>query len=197
MADITWPSSGRAFAVEQYDESPEWDVEISHSRNGRIVTRALPGMRWVVTLKVPEDSVAYLSDRRQLEALLMRLRGGANRLLLWHLLTPAPLGTMRGSPTLSSTVAAGATSASISGTGTLLRGDRIGLGTGGQRVMVTADATLPASVSFEPAARAAVSSGSAVVWDKPTSRYVLRSPQNSFPARADKLPGFSVELVEE
>lgn len=197
MADITWPSSGRAFAPEGYDEGVEWDVEITHSRNGRITTRSLPGMRWVATLKFPEDVVAYLADRRQLEALLMRLRGGANRLLLWHLLTPAPLGTMRGSPTLSATVAAGATSCSISGTGTLLRGDRIGLGSGGQRVMVTADATLPGAVSFEPAARAAVASGSAVVWDKPTTKYVLRNPQNMFPSRADKLPGFSVELVEE
>lgn len=197
MADITWPSSGRAFAVEQYDESPEWDVEISHSRNGRIVTRSLPGMRWVATLKVPDDSVAYLVERRQLEALVMQLRGGANRLLLWHLLTPAPLGTMRGTPTLSASLAVDATSCSISGTGTLLRGDRIGLGAGGQRVMVTADATLPGAVSFEPACRVAVASGAAVVWDKPTSRYVLRSPQNNFPARADRLPGFALELVEE
>jgi len=196
MADITWPSSGRAFAPEQQDEGVQWDVEITTSRNGRVYTRALPGARWVCSLKMPEDVVAYLTERRQLEALLMSLRGGANRLLLWNLLTPAPRGTLNGSPTLGAGAAAGATSASITGAAgkTLLRGDRIAIG--GQRVMVTADAALDGSVSFEPSLRAAASLGSAVVWDKPTTAYVLREARNLFPARADKLPSIAIDLVE-
>lgn len=197
MADISWPTTvSRAFAPEAQDEGLEWDVEITTARNGRITTRALPGARWVCTLRIAEDSMPFLTDRRQLEAFLATLRGGANRLLLWNLLTPAPRGTMRGSPTLAATAAAGATSCSITGVGgtTLLRGDRIGIG--GQRVMVVADASLNGTVQFEPALRAAASSGSAVVWDKPTTTYVLKSPRTDFPARGDKLPGFSIELVE-
>lgn len=197
MADITWPSTGRAFVMAQQDEGPEWDVEISHARNGSIYTRALPGCRWACTVTVPNDTVANLVERRQLEALLMSLRGGANRLLLWNLLTPAPLGSMRGAPVLSATAAAGATSAAISGVPgtTLLRGDRIGIG--GQRVMVVADAALNGMVTFEPQLRAAVSMGTAVVWDKPTSRYVLREPRNVFPVDGSRLPGFVFDLVEE
>lgn len=198
MADITWPTSGRAFAPEAQDEGVEWDVEITVARNGRIFTRALPGARWVCTLKIPEDVVAYLTERRQLEALLMSLRGGANRLLLWNLLTPSPRGTLNGSPTLSAGASAGATSISVTGASgkTLLRGDRIAIGSGGQRVMVIADATLDGAVTIEPALRAAASLGTAVVWDKPTTTYVLRDARNVFPARADKLPALSIDLVE-
>lgn len=197
MATFPWPENERGFHAEDYVEEPEWDVEIAYSRNGRVTTASLPGMRWVTTVKFAEDSMPNLVYRRRLEAFLMKLRGGANRLALWHLLTPEPMGTMRGSPTLAATAAAGAFSCSITGVPgtTLLRGDRIGIG--GQRVMVTADASLNGTVEFEPALRAAASSGSAVVWDKPTSIYVLREPRLVLPARADKLPGFAIELVEE
>lgn len=199
MADITWPSSGRAFAPEAYDEGVEWDVEISHSRNGKIFTRALPGARWTATLRIADDVVAYMTDRGQLEALLMQLRGGANRLLLWNLIRPVPRGTISGTPTVSGAVAAGATSCSITGTAgqTWLRGDRFAFGAGGQRVMAVNDGTLPGTLQFEPQLRAAVSNGTALVWDKPTTRYVLRNPEMVFPARAEMLPGFAIELVEE
>lgn len=197
MADITWPSTGRAFVMARQDEATEWDVEISYARSGAVYTRALPGCRWSCTVHVPADTVSNLVERRQLEALLMSLRGGANRLLLWNLLTPAPLGSMRGAPVLSATAAAGATSVNVSGVPgtTLLRGDRIGIG--GQRVMVVADAALNGMVTFEPQLRAAVSMGTAVVWDKPTSRYVLREPRNVFPVDGSRLPGFVFDLVEE
>jgi hypothetical protein len=197
MAVFTWPSSGRGFHAEEYVEEPEWDVEITFARNGRITTRSLPGMRWVATMKFADESMSELVSRRQLEAFLMKLRGGANRLAVWHLLTPAPLGTMRGTPVLASTAAAGAFSCTVTGEDgtTLLRGDRIGLG--GQRVMVTADAAIDGVVEFEPALRNAVSGGTAVIWDKPTTTYVLRNPKLALPVRADKLPGFAIELVEE
>lgn len=201
MADITWPTEDNdpAWAVEQYTEAPEWDVEITYSRSGKIYTRALPGMRWVVQIQFPPVGVAYLAQRRKLEALLMSLRGGANRLLLWHLLTPTPLGTLSGTPTVNGTALAGASTLNITGAPglTLLRGDRIAFGSGGQRVMVTEDASLNGAVVFEPQLRADVTSGTAVVWNKPTSRYVLRQPMNEFPAQKTVLPGFSIELVEE
>ena len=92
------PALSRAWAVAQYDEGVQWDVEITTSRNGRVYTQALPGARWKATLAWDADSVAHLTQRRQLEALLMSLRGGANRLQVWHLLTPQPLGTLRGLP---------------------------------------------------------------------------------------------------
>lgn len=197
MADITWPTSGRAFAMARQDEGVEWDVQLTKSRSGKVTTFGLPGARWTCSVHVPHDTVAHLVERRQLEMLKLQLKGGANRLLLWNLLTPAPLGTMRGTPTVNGAVAAGATSLAITGAAstTLLRGDRIGVG--GQRVMVTADANLNGTVQFLPPLRVAVSNGTAVVWDKPTTRYVLTEPRDVFPVDGTMLPGFSFDLVEE
>lgn len=196
MAVISWPTTGRPSAALEYSEGLQWDVQINVMRNGRAFTRNLPGARWVAALSIPDDTVQYLTERRQLEALLVSLRGGHKRLRIWHLLTPLPLGTISGTPTVTTTTAAGATSIPITGTGTLLRGDRIKFGASGQRVMVVADATLSGSVTFEPALRAQVSAGVSVVYDKPTSDFILRTPENMFPARGKDLPGFTVELVE-
>lgn len=202
MASISWPTSGRISAVVQQDEGLEWDVEVIGYRNGRVTTSSLPGARWTCELWIPDDSIAYLTERRQFEALLVTLRGGAVRLNLWNLLTPTPRGTLQsGSPTVQSTIAAGATSGALTGlgSGTLLRGDRIQFGATGQRVMVTADATPSggnATVSFLPAARAAISATVAVVYDKPYTQYILRDPRNVFPAQRNKLPGFGISLVE-
>ena len=197
MADITWPTTGRAFAMARQDEGVEWDVQLTKSRSGKVTTFGLPGARWTCSVHVPADTVANLRERRQMEMLKLQLKGGANRLLLWNLLTPAPLGTMRGTPTVNGAVAAGATSLAITGAAstTLLRGDRIGVG--GQRVMVTADANLNGTVQFLPPLRVAVSTGTAVVWDKPTTRYVLTDARDVFPVDGTMLPGFSFDLVEE
>lgn len=197
MADITWPSSGRAFVMARQDEGIAWDVELTKSRSGKVTTYGLPGARWTCSVHVPADSVTHLVDRRQLEALKLTLRGGANRLLLWNLLTPAPLGTMRGTPTVNGAGSVGATSLAITGASgtTLLRGDRIGVS--GQRLIVTADASLNGTVQFLPPLRVAVSNGTAVVWDKPTTRYVLTEPRDVFPVDGTMLPGFSFDLVEE
>lgn len=201
MAAISWPTSGRAFAAAQYDEGLEWDVEIVTFRNGRASTVSLPGARWVAQLSMPDDTVAYLADRRQLEALIDTLKGGAVRLNVWNLLTPKPLGTLQtGTPQVASTMAAGATSVAMKNcSGTLLRGDRFQLGATGQRVKVTADAT-PSSgnmtVSFQPAARLAASVDLAIVYDKPYTQFILTDPRILWPHRMDKLPAVSVALVE-
>lgn len=116
MADFTWPTDGgREFYPEAFDESVEFDVELTVARSGRVSTRSLPGARWLLTMAFPETTVAYLAYRRRLEAFLMGLRGGADRLLLWNLLTPEPLGSMRGTATLAASVAAGDTTAQLTG----------------------------------------------------------------------------------
>lgn len=201
MANISWSTSGRPSAALQHDEGLQWDVEINMMRNGRAFTRNLPGARWVSTLTVSEDVIGYLVERRQLEAQLVQLRGGHNRLLLWNLLTPKPLGTLQtGTPQVAATMAAGATSVDLKNcNGGLKKGDRFQFGTGGQRVMATNDTT-PASglmtVTFEPAARLGASIDSNIIYDKPSSSYILRTPENIFPYRSNVLPGFSIELVE-
>lgn len=198
MADFTWPTSpARAFALVRYTEDRQWNVEVNRARSGKASTRYLPGMRYVVTLTVPTESVAYAADRGVLLSYLAKLRGGANRLLLWNLAKPAPLGTMRGTPTVAATAAVNAEQVSITGTGTLLPGDPIGFGVGGQRVEVVDAVTLPGLVRIEPPLRVAVAAGTAVVWDKPLLRLIQRDPNLPNPAEKTVLPGFDVEFVEE
>jgi hypothetical protein len=58
---------------------------------------------------------ATLAQRRranagEVEAFLFRLRGGGNRVRAWHFSRPVPAGTLRGTPTLKTTVNRGAAS---------------------------------------------------------------------------------------
>jgi len=117
LADVTWPfaTGDRDFAPEGFDEAVEFNVELTTARSGRVTTLSLPGARWRCTLQFPATTVARLVQRRQLEAFWASLRGGADRLLLHNLLTPEPLGTMRGTVTLAASVAAGASTAQITG----------------------------------------------------------------------------------
>lgn len=198
MADFTWPTSGgRAFALVRYTETSRWNVEITYARSGKAYTRYLPGMRYVVTLTVPMDGIDGMAERAQLISFLKKLRGGANRLLLWNLMKPAPLGTMRGSPTVTTTAAVNADQVSISGSGTLLPGDYLGMGAGGQRVEVVDPVTLPGLVRIEPPLRTAVSAGTAVIWDKPVLRLIQRTAEVPNPFEKTTLPGFELEYVEE
>lgn len=116
MADKTWPfeAGDRNFAPESFDEAVEFNVELTTARSGRVTTLSLPGARFRCTMQFPDTTVAYLVERRQLLGFLASLRGGADRLLLWNLQTPEPLGAMRGSPVLAALVASGASTAALS-----------------------------------------------------------------------------------
>lgn len=133
----------------------------------------LMGESWIAQFTLPARKGAALGAQR--EAMVARLRR-SNTLLLWHLQRPVPRGTMRGTPTLSSAVAQLASTVNIQSTAgaTLLDGDLIGLG--GQVSMVDGDYTANGSGVFSnvkiwPRARAAISSGAAVAWDKPTVEF--------------------------
>jgi hypothetical protein len=116
VADYTWPfAPGGDFSPEGYDEAVEFNVELSVARSGRVTTQSLPGARWRTTMNFRTVPVSQLVQRRQLEAFFLKQRGGADRLLLWNLQTPEPLGTLRGAPTLSATMAAGASSLTLGG----------------------------------------------------------------------------------
>jgi len=198
MATINWPSTGRAFMLAAYDEGLEGNVQISAGRAGNVTTRTVPGVRWLANLLIPAETVANDVHRGQLEALLATLDFGENRLAMFNLAKPIPLGTLRGSPTIASAAASGASTLPLSNcNGTLLRGDRISAA--GQRFLVTADAT-PSSgnmnVEVRPRVRTALSASTAVVWDKPTSLFIPTTPKIVFPYKATERPSFGVELME-
>lgn len=138
-----------------------------YSRSTQVV--GLLGDRWMARFQMPVNT--YLLAQRA-EAVLAQLRGSDGTMALWHLARPAPTGTMRGTPTLSGAVAQGAMSLPITTTAgaTVVQGDLLGIS--GQLVMVAADATANGSgaitVTITSPLRAAISSGTAVVWDKPS-----------------------------
>lgn len=196
MATITYPTTGTHWLPKRFSAELRTNVMVSVSPlNGSVDTLELPGARWVFDL---DFDGAYFSEQAEREALWTQMGGQSNRMALYHFVRPAPRGTMRGSPTLSATAAAGATSLSISTTtgNTLLRGDMLKVGS--QLVQVVADATSSGGVltaAIRPALRAQVASGQPVTWDKPTSLFIPSGPV-AIPYGAVLGEGFSVEMVE-
>jgi hypothetical protein len=195
MAIIVWPAT---LSVGSLDIGIDFDVQINIKRSGGLDTYGLPGGRWTATLGFEPET--ELMKRPLIEALVISLSGGANRLQMHHLGRPIPNGTMRGAPTLALPVVAGATSLSLAGVnGTLKAGDIIGLP--GQFFMVMADVS-PVSnamtVLVNPAVRLAATSGVTVTWNKPTTLWIPKSSSaGPFPYRPGTVrPGFSIDLIE-
>lgn len=159
---------------------------------------------WAVTLDVDQ---IWEAESGSWKALLLMLKGRANQLALWDVARPVPLGTMRGTMTLNSDAAVGATTLSIVASGeaskTLVQGDWLGLGSGTtqQVVMVmegaTADATGLISVSVEPPLRDAFTAGSSVTWDKPKALFRRQSSRAGWDYQSVFASGFSLDLLED
>lgn len=174
MSTITWPST-RLFVPRRFEFALRSNVLTSNSPlTGSTQTVEIPGARWVGSMVLARASRA---DQGTREAILSQISGRANRVALWHFDRPAPRGTMRGSPVLSATAAAGATSLAITTTAgaTALAGDMFSVG--GQLVQCVANATADGAgamtMSIRAELRAQVASGSAVTWDKPTATFLL------------------------
>lgn len=196
MTIIAWPTDIKTGPV---DYGVEFDVQMSVYRNGRITTFGLAGARWAASIRFEPDLETLM--RPKVEALLMSVEGGANQLQMPHWGRPIPNGSLRGTPTVGTAIAAGAKVITIAGasTGTLKRGDIIGVL--GQLVMVLADVNPAAgnlnNVPVSPAFRQAINSGTAVVWNKPTALWIPKSNALSFPYAQNRVrPAFSIELVE-
>lgn len=177
MSDYNWPSTS-AFTPRRFQmrTSSNTRTFTSPYTQGVQVVDLMADF-WLATIELNPGNDQYSGG--QIEAFVDRLKGAANRIVLWNLRRPAPLGTMRGSPTLGATVAQLANTATIATAAgkTLVAGDMIGLG--GQLVRVMVDAVADGSgnlaIEFAPRARASIASGSAVVWDKPTANFILAS----------------------
>jgi hypothetical protein len=195
MSTITWPTD---IQIGGADYGIEFDVQINIMRNGAIQTYGLPGARWMSTISF-EPEVEQM-QRPRIEALIAQLEGGANRLAMHHHGRPVPNGTLRGSPTVNNTAAAGAKSIVLTNVnGTVKRGDLLGIL--GQLVMVTADASPSGgtmTVNFVAPLRNAATVGTSVTWNKPAINWIPRtSIAGPFPYRPSSVrPGISLELVE-
>lgn len=203
MAILTIPS-GLLVRTFNFGQA-RFDLEFSNGDTGVSQTRLGAPPRWTAAIVGPQWLTA--AEAAIWRDLILRLQGRVNQLAVYDYDHQAPAGTMRGTLTLASSVAAGATSISVTGGAgqagtTLLAGDWIGIGSGSTRqlVNVAANATANGSgviaLTLSQPSRWAQSSGSGVTWDKPTALFRQRSSSNSWSREGSVRTGFSLDLIE-
>ena len=106
MTIITLPEDLRV-GVGSGMGQQRYDLVGTSDSTGSQQVRLLAPPRWTMSLIQP----AWLSpaEAGRWQALVAKLRGRANVLAAWDKARPQPRGTLRGSPVLSATAAAGAT----------------------------------------------------------------------------------------
>ena len=201
MSVITFPATLRVSSVTWGQQRN--DMESRSIFGAQAVEVAVP--LWTAALNAPADNEGYTGAWK---ALIMQLRGRTNQLALWDMNRPVPIGTMRGTMTLNAAVAQGDVSMSIIASGqagtTLVPGDLLGFGSGltQQVVMVTGAATANGAgvitVSFEPPARNAQSSGASVTWNMPCALFRRQDSISQWKYSPGAITeGFSLTLLED
>lgn len=185
-----------------------WDVltfeqEEMSDANGESASRITSPPRWMASITSNEDM--DLDEASRWEAMILSLRGD-NVLAVYDIVRYNPRGTMRGTPTLTSTLAVGATSATLSSaSGTLKQGDWLQIGTGlgtSQLIKVAADAEAAAgsiTFSFNNPIRKSIAAAATIVWDRPVAYFRNRSKRSSLGSYSNETlgqGGFTLELVE-
>lgn len=185
MSVITWPAG--LYPQKMTFQQRRNDIEFRAVGFGA-QAHEMSAPLWEIMIALPATFKDGDSEAGQWKSLMMKLKGKINQLAMYDPVRPAPLGTMRGTMTLSTGILQGATSMSIdAGVGqagkTFKAGDPLGLGSGTtqQVVIVTDDATANGSgiisVNFEPPIRSAFSLGASVTWDKPCALFrAVESP---------------------
>ena len=170
MTVYAWPATWRVQDMEMALVPNNRAHSSPYTQSVQVID--LLGERWRLAFTLP---VRTHAEGAAVEAYLARLLGMRHEVSLWHFARPVPRGTMRGTPTLASDATQGASSFAVTTTAgaTLLAGDIFGLN--GQLFMVAADAMADGAgamtVTTVNRARAAISSGAGVTWDKPTANF--------------------------
>ncbi len=202
MTTYTWPTTNKALLPQAQRWRQLHNNRASTSAlSGYTQTLSLPGARWGLSMEFPAHTSV---ERRQLEGMLTRLSGMEHRALLVDFARLVPRGSCNlTGVTLGANAAQFATSLVLAGCGastTLLAGDWLGL-SNGQRVQVVADASANGggamTVEVRHPLRAALSSGAALVLDKPASLFILSEPTLDVPwGAANICPAFNVDFIE-
>lgn len=196
---IAWPTA-REFQPSRL----AWGVTTSRTGWASVYTGQTQRISHLADrLRVTMDLPLVLRDLAGgREAYLMAASAAGNWILLHHFQRPAPLGTLRGTPTVAATQAANSRELSITTTAgaTLLAGDVLGVA--GQLVQcgyggAVADGAGAMVMPLVLPLRRAVAAGAAVTWDKPTGAFQILSLDPSFDYAAPQMQmGLTVELSE-
>jgi hypothetical protein len=174
MADINWTTAlpqPNSFRFELHSPTLAWTSPLSRS----VQTVGMPGARWACSVAWPGMLRAHSAA---MEALLVQLRGRANRLVLWNIARPTLRGVGGGSPVVNGGSQTGnaisITGLPINTTGWAVAGDMLGIG--GELKMVTASVNSNgsgvATVTFEPPLRASPANSSAITVSMPTAKFI-------------------------
>jgi len=137
--------------------------------------------------------------------MVLGLDGRVNRLAAYDSGRTVPRGTMRGTLTLASGIAAYATSLTLAGaSGTLRAGDWLQIGSGiGTSMLINVMADVLASggtatVTFKAASRYAFAGGVTVTWDHPVGYYAAMNKDAgwTYEPNSQVLGNFSLDLIE-
>jgi hypothetical protein len=110
MATIDWPEAliPQTCAIGSQGAG----VQFKSPYNGTLQAIDFVAERLVLSATLPQRRRAGAGA---VEAFLFQLRGGVNRVRAWHFGRPVPVGTLRGTPTLKTTVTRGASSIVLQG----------------------------------------------------------------------------------
>lgn len=200
MPTYTYPTASH-FRPSRIEWARRTNVVINPSNfDGSTEIKVLPGSRWVCNLSYP-GARAKSEEAAAREAFWSKVGGPENLVAMWHPLRPVPRGTMRGSPTISGSIARGATVLTIAASAgeTLEHSDVVKAnGMLFQVVMpATANGSGAMSVSVAPPARKTISNGTAIVWDQPTATFFVPGEVRiPYDAQTGAQMPFSVEMVE-
>ena len=175
-----------------------YEVRSMSPQAGGFQSRATGLPRHTFKLALPSKMNQF--DAGRWRALLMSLRGGVNHLQAYDPAHQFPAGTASADSTTGA-IAKGATSGQINGSGTLLAGDWVQIGSAigaSQLVMVTANATLPATVQVSPHTFFAFASGSRARFSRPCTYFKATSKIPDFGGMAGttNIYGVSVDFIE-
>lgn len=188
-----------SFGIEQIS----YDMMEVSDATGAEAVRVFGPPRWKVGMAAGNGM--SLEQASLWEVMVLQLKRGINCLAVWDPVRPLPQGTMRGSPVLGASAAAGDTAVYLtSAVGTLNAGDwmQIGTGVGTSQlvkvVLLSVSVAGSANVDFEPPLRIAYAAGTAVTLDHPVfyARNVNKSVRWDYEAGNMLVSGFALDLLE-
>jgi hypothetical protein len=193
---LTWPASIQPAQAEF--ALVEAGGQAISPYNGVVEVMTYAAERWRVGLTLPPVAS---SDGYGRQAFLRKLALGKNRVRLGPYLRAqyAPKGTLRGSPSLSTTALRGSTSLSIAAAAgaTLLAGDFVGCG--GQLFEISDDCAESGGVisaPVTPRVRANIGIGTDVVWSQPTAEFIIPAASIPFVNSPAILESVVLDFVE-
>jgi len=198
MSILTWPVLSRAAPRLVRWGLTSNTMSFNSPLSGAMQTVEMPGARWRCSFTM-ENLVE--ADAALLQALLVQLRGQANRLLLHNFARPTPRGTATGTPLVNGASQTGVsliTDGWTAGITALRTGDFFGVN--GELKMVTADAVADGSgnctISFEPPLRSSPADNAALTTTKPLAIFMLSSPDSGWDTQPYRLSNVPIDLVE-